>query len=203
MLEFAMGLLAGVLLWPWWAMGILSLVCLADILLVELSEEAWATGIFIVLISALVWMVNGNPFVLGWQNLGDLALFAVWWLVAGALWSLPRYWIYLVSIKEEAESDYQDKYASWKYDKERAEKTEGQGFHREAPKKTRPSNTYMSNNMDRLYGWVVFWPFSIIGTFFGDFLHQVVKVVAIFFSSIYERVAGQVFKGWEDDREHS
>ncbi len=202
MLEFAMGLLAGVLLWPWWAMGILSLVCVADILLVELSEEGWATGIFLIMVGALVWMVNGNPFSLGWQHLGDIALFGLWWLAAGALWSLPRYWLYLMSIKEEAEESYKAKYQNWEHEKQRAEKR-GDEFGREAPKKVRPHDSYMSNNIDRLYGWVVFWPFSIIGTVFGDFLNQVVKMIATFFSSIYEQVAGRVFSGWEDDGEHS
>ena len=39
------------------------------------------------------------------------------------------------------------------------------------------------HNKGRITSWMVFWPFSLIGTFLGDFLHRV-------FTTIYKTIAG-------------
>jgi hypothetical protein len=41
------------------------------------------------------------------------------------------------------------------------------------------------NNKARITTWMVYWPFSIVGTFFGDFLSRV-------FATIYRNISGML-----------
>lgn len=44
-------------------------------------------------------------------------------------------------------------------------------------------NRMVGYNKGRIRTWMVFWPFSLLGTFVGDFLHRV-------FTSLYKAIAG-------------
>ena len=44
-------------------------------------------------------------------------------------------------------------------------------------------NRMVSHNKGRITTWMVFWPWSLIGTFIGDFLHRV-------FTTLYKSIAG-------------
>lgn len=44
-------------------------------------------------------------------------------------------------------------------------------------------NRMVSHNKGRITTWMIFWPFSLIGTFIGDFLHRV-------FQTLYKSIAG-------------
>lgn len=44
-------------------------------------------------------------------------------------------------------------------------------------------NRMVSHNKSRITTWMIFWPFSLLGTFIGDFLHRV-------FTTIYKAIAG-------------
>lgn len=41
-MEFLTGLFAGLLLWPWWGLGLFFILCLIDAVLVENNIEGWA-----------------------------------------------------------------------------------------------------------------------------------------------------------------
>lgn len=44
-------------------------------------------------------------------------------------------------------------------------------------------NRMVGYNKGRITAWMVFWPFSLLGTFVGDFMHRV-------FTSLYKAIAG-------------
>ena len=172
MLEFAMGLAAGLLLWPWWAMSLFVMICIADVVLLESNSEGWATTIFFIPVIAAIWLLNGDAITFDWSTLGDIALFGLWWLLFGICWSLPRAYFFLVAKKKEIE--------------------------KRGGNKIRTHDTYLSNNKDRIYGWIVFWPLSIIGYFFGDFLSNFVDAIMDLFGNVYTKIENQVFKGWTE-----
>jgi hypothetical protein len=172
MLEFGLGLMAGFLLWPWWAMGLFTLMLVADVVLLENNSEGWATTVFFLTLATLVWWLwpEGAEFW-SWQNVKDFTMFLVFWLVAGILWSIPRAYFFLLSKKKELV---------------------GRGT------KKRTYDSYISNNVDRVYGWIVFWPLSIVGFFFGDFLSRLVDFVMDLFGNVYKKMEQRVFAGWEE-----
>lgn len=172
-IEFGIGVLAGFLLWPWWAMGLIGMMLIADVVLLENNSEGWATVVFFAPTVALVWWLwpEGQD-LFSWQGLKNFGAFLVFWLVAGVLWSIPRAYFFLVSKKKELEK---------------------RGIRK------RTSDTYLANNKDRVYGWIVFWPLSIIGFFFGDMLSQLVDSIMDLFGNVYEKMEKKVFADWEKE----
>ena len=166
-MEFAAGLLAGFLLWPWWAISIFVILCLIDAALVENESASFGTALMIVGTAGLVWVAGDlNPFTLVWQNLGAIVLFFLGYFIAGGVWSLFKWYLHLTNVRTEM-------------------KEEG--------KTERPYNSYARNNKARIMAWIGHWPFSIIGTFFGDFLYRIGRTIYNYLGGTYERIEKHVF----------
>jgi len=166
-MEFTIGLFAGMLLWPWWGLGIFIVLCLVDAALVENESATFGTALMILGTSALIWVAGGmNPFTLAWEHIGVVIPFFFTYFIIGGVWSLAKYYLFLTNVKTDM--------------KERGV-TE------------RPRNTYMKNNKAKLLAWIGHWPFSIIGTFFGDFLYRIGRTIYNTLGGTYERIENHVF----------
>jgi len=166
-MDFTLGLFTGLLLWPWWGLGIFIILCLIDAALVENESATFGTAMMILGTAGLVWLAGGmNPFMLMWQNLSAVLLFFVGYFIAGGVWSLFKYYLYLTNVRDDM--------------KERGI-TE------------RPRNSYMVNNKAKLMSWIGHWPFSIIGTFFGDFIYRIGRTIYNHLGGAYERIEKSVF----------
>lgn len=166
-MDFTLGLFTGLLLWPWWGLGIFIVLCLIDAALVENESATFGTALMVIGTAVLVWLAGGlNPFVLVWQNFGAVLLFFVGYFVAGGVWSLFKYYLYLTNVRDDM---------------------------KEHGKTERPRNTYMVNNKAKLMAWIGHWPFSIIGTFFGDFLYRIGRTIYNHLGGAYERIEKHVF----------
>ena len=64
--SFALGLAAGFLLWPWWAMSALFLVFVVDIVCLECEAEGWGTTILLTP-AETVWGCSW-PFRFDWRS---------------------------------------------------------------------------------------------------------------------------------------
>ena len=167
-MEFVLGMFAGMLLWPWWALSIFVVLCLIDAALVENESATFGTIMMMVGTAALVWLAGDmNPFALVWQNLGAIILFFFGYFIVGGVWSLFKWYLYLTNVRTEM---------------------------KEYGKKERPHNSYARNNKARIMAWIGHWPFSIVGTFFGDFLYRIGRTIYNYLGGTYERIEKAVFK---------
>jgi len=169
-MEFTLGLFTGMLLWPWWGLGIFALLCLVDVVLVENENASFGTAMMLIGTGVLVWLAGEtNPFTLAWDNIGDIIKFFVGYFVVGAVWSIAKWYLYLLKVRDNMSGST----------------------------KKRPDESYACNNYDRIGGWIGHWPFSMIGSLFGDFLSRVVKTVIRVLSNLYESLGNVVFKEFE------
>lgn len=178
-MELGFGLLAGALLMPWYWLGLLGLLILADVILVSNDWFGGATGTL--LVGGLLITFFGadvNPFTWVWANPGLVLEFVSYWLLAGAFWSIVRWYLFLLKVRART----------------RASASQS----KQQTPLTRPRDSYASENKSRITGWIAYWPFSIVGYFLGDFLTNVFKNVYRVLSSLYEKMGNAVFAGFEE-----
>ena len=167
MFEFTLGLFAGMLLWPWWGLGIFIALCLIDAALVENESATFGTAMMVVGTAGLIWIAGDmNPFTLMWQNLGAIVLLFFGYFIMGGVWSLFKWYLYLTNVREDM---------------------------KEHGATERPHNSCARNNKARIMSWIGHWPFSIIGTFFGDFLYRIGRTIYGYLGGTYERIEKSVF----------
>lgn len=167
MMEFTLGLFAGMLLWPWWGLGIFIVLCLIDAALVENESATFGSIMMLAGTAILVWVAGDmNPFALVWNNLGATVLFVIGFFIFGGIWSLFKWYLHLTNVRDDM--------------KERGT-TE------------RPHNSYARNNKARIIAWIGHWPLSIIGTFFGDVLYRIGRRIYSYLGGTYERIEKHVF----------
>lgn len=166
-MEFLAGMLTGMLLWPWWGISIFIVLCLIDAALVENESATFGTFMMIVGTAALVWLAGDmNPIALAWENLGAIVVFFFGYFVVGGIWSLFKWYLHLTNVRAEM---------------------------KEYGKKERPRESYARHNKGRIMGWIGHWPFSIVGTFFGDFLYRIGRTIYNYLGGTYERIEKHVF----------
>lgn len=173
-MEFLLGVAAGFLLWPWWAILAFILICVTDIVLLgtdDLDGEpyvGWGTTVLIVGTGLFAWLATDvNPFVWVWVNLTSIVKFLIVYFFVGALWSIVKWYFYLLKVRDKMLTRKQ---------------------------KERPSESYARNNKVRIFSWIGHWPFSLVGTFFGDFLSRIVNAIYLMLSGLYDSMADRVFK---------
>lgn len=176
-MEFALGIAAGFFLWPWWAMMALSLVFIVDIVCLECEAEGWGTTILIIGTALLTWLaIDANIFVWVWNNLANIGKFFLVYFFVGALWSVAKWYFYLLTVRDKMKSSNIT---------------------------TRPWESYASNNKARIFSWIGHWPFSMVGTLFGDFLKRVVLSIYNMLSTLYEKIGNSVFADFKEKDEPS
>ena len=55
------------------------------------------------------------------------------------------------------------------------------------------------DNKQKITTWMVYWTFSMIGTFLGEWLINLWNVIYNLFGNLYDRVGNSVFKNFEED----
>lgn len=173
--SFALGLAAGFLLWPWWALSLFALVCFVDIVCLECEAEGWGTGILIIGVAALAWLAaDVNVFMWVWHNLANIAKFFLAYFLAGSLWCVAKWYFYMLKVRDKVVADKDGK-------------------------KIRPYGTYAKQNKARITSWIGHWPLSMIGFFFGDFLKRIGINLYRAISGLLDRISNSVFADFEED----
>ena len=171
-MEFALGFAAGFFLLPWYWMSMLTLLFIVDIVLVENDCFGWTTTSLLAGLGLAAYFgADVNPFVWAWANVGSILEFFLLFWAAGALWSVLKWYLYLLKVREHA---------------------------REMGIKSRPTDSYASYNKYRIMGWIAYWPFSMVGSIFGDFLSRIVKSIYRVLSGLYEAMGNKVFLDFEE-----
>ena len=173
-MEFALGFGLGLLALPWYYLAILSLLFVVDIVLVENEEFGWTFTSLLVVGGLVTWLgTDINPFTWVFYNAASVVKFLVGFFVVGSLWSVLKWYFYLLKVRDRIK------------DSGRAMK--------------RPYDSYAANNKGLIMAWIGWWPFSVLGTLFGDFLTRIVTSIFNVLSGLYESMANKVFAGFDEE----
>ena len=171
---------------PWYFMGFLTLLILIDIALCESDEFGWATTVLVVGTGLAVGMGGGvNPFSYVWNNLAEVFGFFVLYFAVGALWSIGKWYLFLLRLRDRMLSKTP---------------SADQRVRHDANGRTnlRPSASYAKNNKGRIFGWIGHWPSSMIGTFIGDFIKRIVTNIYNVLQGLFDRMSNHVFADFEE-----
>lgn len=56
-----------------------------------------------------------------------------------------------------------------------------------------------SKNKRRITGWIVYWPFCIIGAFFGDFIGRLANIAWVWLAGTFQRISNHAFSSRFDE----
>ncbi len=65
-----------------------------------------------------------------------------------------------------------------------------------------PNPPYFRQHLERLVDWGMLWPFSLIGTIFGDGLHWMWKQISVFLGKLLDRISKFQARGMDEDFVH-
>lgn len=181
-------------------------VAVASIVLIRVIEEDDALPGFIVLaVTAVIFMVFGN-FMLGVVNyiyhnplilLGGVAIY----LLAGLLYSVYRWWRYLIKKRKEFD---QNKVEWIRREKQRRDHAKEQYNPEDilaAWKKNVADNSLLqqyiprlSRNKERITCWMTFWPWSLFWYMFRKLFIEIWNNIYKLFQGMFRRIRNSVFK---------
>ena len=200
MFEFGL-LFAGFLALPWYVLSILVIVFLCDVGAASKDEFAFATVAIVIgllLVSGLGWWTAGfNPLGWAWNNPVDVITGFVAYSLVGCLWSVAKWKLFLRKAFKRAEKAFEEKMTRYN-----TIVNPGAAVHANRsnePKRTRPQESFASNNAGRLTGWIFHWPFSMLGVIVGDVIIRFADSLYKALHGLFERMARAQFAGYEDE----
>jgi hypothetical protein len=138
---------------------------------------------------AILVLFSNTPI---WQTIKDHPIYVLYgvlgYIVAAGVWAMIQWRFFFLPKLFDKYDDYR---ASWlkrnSLTTMPADPTTRSKFKDDMARNMGDINDLrsVSQNKGRITGWMVYWPFSIVGTFFGDFLHRL-------FASIYKLLAGSM-----------
>lgn len=173
----------------WLAFGLFTVLMLAYV-----SEDKFRTSSFILVIALVFFLgftnlpilqaVREQPSLILYYVLGYLGIAAVWAMIKWRMFFLPK----LFERYEEFRSGWLAKKglnevpADGRLRGEMLDQARSYGadptYHR-----------MVSNNKARIMGWMAYWPFSLLGTFVGDFMHRVLTTMYKMVAGLFQRMS--------------
>lgn len=182
----------GVIFWVLTAIAAIALVS-------EISANKVGAAFFTLLAYTAVMMLFSNTPV--WTWIKDHPSYLLYgfglYIVCGAIWSVIKWYFYLLNIRDR----YEDLRSAW---------LKRQGF-TDVPTDANDRAKFKADVVDRVPGtygvfppqashhkgaittWMMFWPFSLAGTVFGDFLNRIFKTVYSWLAGMMQRISNGVF----------
>jgi len=108
-------------------------------------------------------------------DLKDVLVAAAVYFVIGVLWSFIRYRAFVRERVEHIKSAVPEKY-----------------------KRDRALALAPSNNLDRITGWIIIWPFSFVEHILGDIITAIKALVTRVFKGVYHRIYTKLTAGLLD-----
>lgn len=188
-------------IWFWLIFAVLTMFTIIMIRVRSESCGVFALGLFL-----LVWLLFGdlaewirpNPLRLLWYPLS--------YVVVGFGWCVPKWLIFLDKIKRtyiekliiflkgrKTDKLSKDDWKDWSaligynpyYDA-------GMSFSSATGVLTPPQ---FSNNKERIAGWVILWPFSMLDTLLGDVLKRIVDKIVSLYKRLFQAISDWMFRG--------
>jgi len=185
-MDLALLMFLGFFALPWYWMGGLFLLFMVDVALCESDEFTWGTVLLMAGVALTAWLGGDiNPFTYLWHNFAEIVKFFAFYFAIGGLWSIVKWYFYLLKLRDRMLN-------TTAVGKKMRTSPEGM-------RNVRPDASYAANNKGRIMGWIGHWPFSVIGTFLGDFIKRIVTSIYNVLSKLYDRMAAHVFVGFDEE----
>lgn len=174
----------------------------------ETESPGWATSLLIIFIAANMAFGSAGTFVL--SNPANAALAVLAYALAGITWTFPAWILFLRKVRKSylatrssfaREKDFQvaqrgncegipAEHREAFYRKVVYVEPRDSGLDYDTKKDSLDLPTFGKNDW-RFYLWAIAWPVSVVNTFIGDFLVNVLKSL----HKIYDHISASVFKG--------
>lgn len=170
----------------------LVLAVIGILCLLAISTEYWSFVSIAALIGIVYVGVTWGSAILAFvtANIIYILLGAVIFFMIGGLWSVFRWWRYVVNIRDAfivfrdeqlennpsyTQADLVSKFVSY------------------GPTDITSFPPRASANQSKICMWILLWPFSVVHWIFADLMSSVVKYIAQSLTSVYARITKAVF----------
>jgi len=156
--------------WLFW-----TLVALLFVVLATCTEAGWggvATTILVLLAGLVCYLTHTNPLVWIGSNPGSLLVYLIGYFVAGAAYSVFKWW----------------RWVTWRAKKYAS--IAPQSYQRELYGKPK-----VTSEGGRLLGWMVAWPVSGFWTLVNDPVRHVFEVLRDWLKNVYQSIADHAYEG--------
>jgi hypothetical protein len=192
MVEFTLGVFAGIFLLPWYILAIIAVVILVDVGCSShdsFVEATWAVVVGTLLVSGIGWWTGGfNPAVWVWNNPHVVLTGFGAYATIGCLWCIAKWWLFLKKVHKRSEEAHEKEVERW----------EKSSISQPAPTRSRPRESYPGENKGRLTGWIFHWPFSMLSVIVGDVIVRFAENLQEALQGLFERMASSRFSDYED-----
>jgi len=161
------------------------LVFVAIMALVEFNRQVWATGFFVASLYGASAFLGIPILKLVWDNPLATAYTFLLYLLIGGVWSIVKWKLYcgkIVKMWREGSKEYTSYLRILEAIKSSPDEASIQ----------LPSDIDPSRNKDRLFGYVFYWPFSLVWTIFDNPLRALFDFLYDQFGMIYTTIAKRV-----------
>lgn len=185
----------GVLFWI--AVGFIFLIITTQ---VHNQRLGWATTTLVLAIAATVLLTSAGKQV-STITFKDVAYFIGAYLLGALIWSTIKWRMFFLPALFER---YEDARANW---------LKSQGL-KEMPADPAARNQFLnsspaqyininhtrmaSHNKSRITGWMIFWPFSLVETFIGDFLVRIFDRMYKMVRNVYQRMSDSMASKYDE-----
>jgi hypothetical protein len=192
------------LLGGWLGLCILGLLVVAAIVATELENFGWATVTVIAMIAGAQFfnVVDVLDFVK--HNAVQTALWVLAYLAVGVVWSFVKWFSYLISVRDrlkEAKINFCNANGIPLVNGEGVIPPDmmttfmtgytATGYARYHWKEGKVNAT---DNKGKITAWMMFWPYSLVGTLLNDPVRRIVNFLFSNFKALYQRMVEYVFR---------
>src|SRR5271170_4062604 len=182
------------------------LVFVAITALVENDEGFWATVVAIGTVCSLQFLSHIPLLTAIKAHPGTTALYLLGYFVAGAAWSIFKWYIFLTKARikyESAKADFLEEYSAKELTGELAAKfmdllasNHSYSDDDHAISATPPEARKHKSNLTR---WATYWPFSMVGFALNDVVRKAWNYIYDLLQSTYQRISNHVFRNVSAD----
>lgn len=169
------------------AIGFWLLLGISAILMSEMMDNdapGWATITAILTVAILVVFGGFNPLSYLAAHPGEIVLGIAAYFVAGAAWSLLKWYFWLVKLRRQLDAG--ETYSRVVYT---------------AGLRNFPPNP--GDHKSRIMGWIALWPASMLWTLLNDPVRRAAEEIYARLGGTYQRISNRVFHGYskQDNRD--
>ncbi len=207
-------------LWFW-----VAAVMLGTIIYAVYNEEfQWPLIGALVGVATLHWFSDIPVWLYIKTNYATMLTYVAYYLVIGVVWSFVKWYMFLLREKDSY-TEMRDKFfkemankadqlaVRWSKDEEtvikaseiKAKFLNGEFPNEKAKQAWKSKIEYKefppkaSTNKSRITTWMIYWTFSMVGTFFGDWLKDLFNFIYNLFGNVYDKISHSVFGKFEED----
>lgn len=166
------------------AIGFWLLLGLSATLMSEMMDNnalGGATIVAIVTVAVLVVFGGFNPISYLAAHPGEIVLGIAAYFFAGAVWSLVKWYFWLVKLRRRIDADEPQ---------DRVLYTAGVRMF--------PPNP--GDHKSRIIGWIALWPASMLWTIINDPVRRAAEEIYARLGGTYQHISNRVFKGYDKNR---